>query len=241
MPKLTLPKNLSQIEIENFKRTNSICTSAEFFAAVKTGDPAIVDRLNFLDEHLDCREPSGIMFDCDDNSCDEIDDGYIGGIVYDLGSPLMHAVRAKNIAMVRYLLNSGANPNDFTSDDGRTALQEAVSTGYIGIVRLLLEKGADPRDRDFGGDEELPVEIARAKGFTAIERTLKYYYHNFFSEHQRVRLDCVAAISNKAPNFYAPLIPNCTQRTEDRPATVAAVRELEQHRNEVVSANIPGR
>ena len=104
-----LPKNLSQIEIENFKRTNSICTSAEFFAAVKTGDPAIVDRLNF------------------------------------------------------------------------------------------------------------------------------------FSEHQRVRLDCVAAISNKAPNFYAPLIPNCTQRTEDRPATVAAVRELEQHRNEVVSANIPGR
>ncbi|KAJ3337694.1 hypothetical protein HDU93_000701 [Gonapodya sp. JEL0774] len=60
-------------------------------------------------------------------------------------TPLRAAIKAGNPAVVRYLLDLGANV-DISSRDNRevyTALIEACSTGHLETVKMLLDRGAD--------------------------------------------------------------------------------------------------
>lgn len=59
-----------------------------------------------------------------------------------LVSPLIHAVAQKNTAIVRLLLEHGADPNLATNTCPSTPLEEAAQVGNETIVRLLLEYGA---------------------------------------------------------------------------------------------------
>jgi len=64
----------------------------------------------------------------------------------DIGyTPLHHAVKNHHIAMVRFLIDSGANVNareEETNSD--TAISVAAADATPEIVKFLLERGADP-------------------------------------------------------------------------------------------------
>ncbi|MBP6188914.1 MAG: ankyrin repeat domain-containing protein [Azonexus sp.] len=60
------------------------------------------------------------------------------------GLPLRTACFEGNLAIVRELLNHGANPNAVASDGAGAPLRLALRKGHQNIVDLLLESGATP-------------------------------------------------------------------------------------------------
>lgn len=66
-------------------------------------------------------------------------------------TPLLIAATNGHIAMVRLLLEHGADPN-LRNYDGVTALHNAVYENQLDIVALLLEAGADPNIKDRFGN-----------------------------------------------------------------------------------------
>ena len=48
-----------------------------------------------------------------------------------------------DVARVKILIESGADVDKATTDDGTTPLYTACSKGHVDIVKLLLEGGAD--------------------------------------------------------------------------------------------------
>ena len=75
--------------------------------------------------------------------------------------PLVAAILKKNAAVVRALLNDGANPN-FTFAEGVTPLGLALYQSSPDVVRLLLQHGADPLASDAEG--RTTVDAASAGG-----------------------------------------------------------------------------
>ncbi|KAL6845403.1 hypothetical protein ACP4OV_024898 [Aristida adscensionis] len=75
-------------------------------------------------------------------------------------TPLISAVLHENVAVLRYLLDCGANP-DKVDNEGRCPLHIAVGTGNCEMVKLLLAKGAyiDPLSND-----GTPLHVAAGKG-----------------------------------------------------------------------------
>jgi ankyrin repeat protein len=60
-------------------------------------------------------------------------------------TPLSAAARAGDLAMLRGLLDAGADPNDVGEDDARwPPLLHAVHARQLDAARLLLARGADP-------------------------------------------------------------------------------------------------
>jgi ankyrin repeat protein len=57
-------------------------------------------------------------------------------------TPLLFAIRQCNLAMVKLLLEKGADPN-ICNENGKSPIHEAVSSGDVGILKLLIERGAD--------------------------------------------------------------------------------------------------
>lgn len=80
--------------------------------------------------------------------------------------------------LLRYLLESGANVNETSGEDGSTALHLAALQGCMQAVRLLLSHNADPKIKDKQG--RTPLEAATAnkskmgnETFAVIEKRLK--------------------------------------------------------------------
>jgi ankyrin repeat protein len=69
---------------------------------------------------------------------------------------LMIAVGNKSAAMCKFLLDSGADPNE-CDDFGMTALMEAIYYGHEEAVNLLLARGAETKRQD------VPVRAAKKK------------------------------------------------------------------------------
>lgn len=82
---------------------------------------------------------SGVLTALDDGDDIEMPDmhGYSG-------LPLRTACFEGNLAIVRELLNRGANPNAVTSDGPGAPLRLALRKGHQDIADLLLQKGAMP-------------------------------------------------------------------------------------------------
>jgi hypothetical protein len=88
---------------------------------------------------------------------------------------LPFACNAHNIAVVKLLLEKGANP-DARHPYGETGLMIASSGfGDIDIVQLLLESGADPWATDRQG--RTASDLARAEGLEHIVRVLDAAEH----------------------------------------------------------------
>ncbi|KAL8676853.1 MAG: hypothetical protein Q9186_006660 [Xanthomendoza sp. 1 TL-2023] len=59
------------------------------------------------------------------------------------GKPMLHyAIRSGSLDLVRFLLHSGATPDDLDTRFHVSPLQKACKYGYLEIARLLLAKGA---------------------------------------------------------------------------------------------------
>lgn len=78
----------------------------------------------------------------------------------EFSSHLSQAAYSGNLAVVKQLLDAGANPN-VVEGSGRTAIMSAAERGHTDIARLLMESGADPL-ADHG--EGSALSIARSKG-----------------------------------------------------------------------------
>ncbi len=76
-------------------------------------------------------------------------------------APLTIASMLGHAAIVRTLLEAGADPNGIDPDGAGTALMAAVEDGYLEVVDLLLKAGADPNLRD-EGETALTIALAKA-------------------------------------------------------------------------------
>ncbi|KAL8387073.1 hypothetical protein RB599_002315 [Gaeumannomyces hyphopodioides] len=87
-----------------------------------------------------------------------------------------------NLAVVRYLLDIGCDPNThrlaampknfLPSELQATALLQAVATNHIGLVELLIEKGADVNQRTVGRIVKTPLQKAAELGYLDILKLL---------------------------------------------------------------------
>jgi len=62
----------------------------------------------------------------------------------DLAAALAHAIKNEDIAAATSLLETGADPNGFSSSNQETSLILAVRRGNVQLTKLLLDYGADP-------------------------------------------------------------------------------------------------
>jgi ankyrin repeat protein len=82
------------------------------------------------------------------------------GCIRQIDSPLTLAVRDGNVAQVRTLLASGADPNAPSGGNGWSPLMHAVHKNQVGTASALLDAGAKA---DFGGpDGYTPLMMAAA-------------------------------------------------------------------------------
>ena len=84
--------------------------------------------------------------------------------------PLHSAVAARNLAIVRALLEHGA-PVNARQQKGWTALHAAAQHGDQAMVELLLKYGANPNAKN--DDGHTPDQVAHEKGHTEIAERLR--------------------------------------------------------------------
>lgn len=79
----------------------------------------------------------------------------------DFGTPLIGAAAAGDVALMRELIESGADVKEaFTRFEPRTPLNAAARGGHLDAVRLLLNRGAEV-DRVVPGDATALIDAAR--------------------------------------------------------------------------------
>lgn len=89
------------------------------------------------------------------------------------GDPLLViAARNGDLAMTRFLLESGANPNAATRSDGETALMVFARTDRPEGIALLVAHGADPDAVNKAGETAL-IQAVRARKLRALRALLE--------------------------------------------------------------------
>lgn len=84
---------------------------------------------------------------------------------------LLVAVQSGNIAVLRFLLEKGANPNLFDKSTGKTALIAAAELGDGGMTHLLLQHKAEPQHQDRQGETAL-IKASRVGAADVVQSLL---------------------------------------------------------------------
>ncbi|KAK4108786.1 ankyrin, partial [Canariomyces notabilis] len=87
-------------------------------------------------------------------------------------TPLLLAAAAGHDAVVRGLINAGADLNHKDSVYGMTALHTAAAHGHAEVVKMLLRHGADVHHGDSSPVGETPLSCAAAKGHIPVASLL---------------------------------------------------------------------
>lgn len=75
-------------------------------------------------------------------------------------TPLANAAALGHLAIVEYLLKSGADPNN---GGCRVMLHVPCGRGHTEVCRLLLDAGADPNEQDEDGGDTIGMAIFKAR------------------------------------------------------------------------------
>jgi hypothetical protein len=97
-------------------------------------------------------------------------------------TPLLEAIRWRNLKVVNTLINAGADPL-FTDCHGRTALDVAVEAGSLQVLRFILDLGIHVDTQDSWGSTAMHWAAARMDG-------------------TRETLDCMLALFEREPDCY---------------------------------------
>lgn len=109
------------------------------------------------------------------------------------GNCLNQAVKCKNVALVKFLLNNGVNSNQIEYESGTTPLTCAISDGSSLIAELLIKyKSTDLNKQD--NNHDTPTSIALQKGNPKLFKLLLDY---------KVSLDYASRTKN--PAFFDAL------------------------------------
>lgn len=87
---------------------------------------------------------------------------------------MLIAAQEGNLALVRYHVSMGENPNYQHPEFLTTPLIEAATFGHLDIVNYLLENGADPSLRA-GFSTDTALSMARKEGHREVERVLEVW------------------------------------------------------------------
>ncbi|NVJ98774.1 MAG: ankyrin repeat domain-containing protein [Alphaproteobacteria bacterium] len=85
---------------------------------------------------------------------------------------LLIAVEKNNMAMMKLLLDNGANVNVGDPERGETALMKRALAGDVNGVQLLLSYGADANRADIGQETAL-MKAVRARKFKMVQTLLE--------------------------------------------------------------------
>ena len=99
--------------------------------------------------------------DANDLDADSVESG---------ATPLLFAANCGHGAVVRALLNAGAETDRAEKEGGFTPLIAATLGGHLAVVRTLLDAGADKEIKDKNG--ATPLYIAANEGHDAVVRAL---------------------------------------------------------------------
>ncbi len=118
-------------------------------------------------------------------------------------TPVYLAVQENKVALVKYLVNHGANLN-FKADDGMSAIHVACQNGSLDMIRLLFENyNVNLNARDFNG--ATPLHYG------------KKYHHQFtFVVLMLIFLFLKKACSSGDSNLVAYLLSNGARITLDK-------------------------
>lgn len=104
------------------------------------------------------------IIDTEENACRLLESPLFNGVA----PPLHCAASARDLEVVRLLLQSGANPNQLTPG-GFSPLYDAAQNGRLDVARLLLQYGANPEQRS---DDGTVLDVAIRHGHTKVAQLL---------------------------------------------------------------------
>lgn len=137
--------------------------------------------------------------------------------------PLLSAIEAGKVAIVKLLLNAGADPNQTSDDDGSSAMNFAINIDNPAIVQLLISRGAQYDSTqllNYTIDKGLPelanqaIDSGGQLNIAALQKKegmplLHYYCQQPNNEMVKILLklganiDCPAGPLNGTPVLYA--------------------------------------
>jgi len=156
-------------------------------------------------------------------------------------TPFIRAAQSSDLALMRLLLASGADPK-ITTDHGDTALTAAAGVGWVdGVtyehspkanietVKFLLDLGLDPNAAN--GDGRTPLMVAAAKGRTEIIQMLvdhgaKLDTRDKGSRDTETLVSVIAGHTWQALDYADGLVRFGVQSAVNRPEAAALLRKL---------------
>lgn len=172
-----------------------------------TGETALMWALDALDETLKPGILEGKLQACID--CIDILLKYKAdpNITLKFGTPLISAIRSGNFAVIKLLLDNGANPNFKSESNSDMPLIEAANIPNFDILELLLDKGAD-------------VNAESSVGKTALELVLNYDAKKNNDEDEENNKKCARLLIDRGADTEHEAIDYNKENTDNSKITL---------------------